>query len=558
MKGDQPKLDFSQLQDQILLFLVALRAPHPRHPRAAALGVGPGDARGAQLGGGRRGVGRPRQPHEDHDLRPLGRHRRLRRRVARPLQLQLRQHHRAAATSGCSGSRSRSRSASAGPAGALLAGFAFAAGAGGLPLDRQLVDPRRWHRQRAHYVDLLRADPVGARRHPAGPGARRHPRARRPAAARKKRAKERQARIAAAEAAAHDGVVPEHEIVHAHADGDRRAGSRRTEHPSPMRVLAMDGVVAGYGDAEVLHGVDLQPRRRQGRRAARRQRRGQVDALLGRRRASSTPTFGTVLLEGQDITARVVVPARARRPAARPRGARHLPRPHRRGEPHRAPPRSRRCASRPTTRFPILAERRKQVAGLLSGGEQQMLSLAPALADPPKVLIADEPTLGLAPLAAEAVMQAIVELRDAGIGGAARRGARAERAEGRRHARVHGARERSCGVVPAPTPTWSCWQPRTSAARVADVLDDGPGAPFPRRHRSNRGRRRAPRARRGARRPDDRRRRPSPRSTARSTPRSPPPSPAARPSTRRPRRSSVLTPSTSPRSRRCHRRSPTR
>jgi len=43
-----------------------------------------------------------------------------------------------------------------------------------------------------------------------------------------------------------------------------------------------------------------------------------------------------------------------------------------------------------------------------------MLSLAPALADPPTVLIADEPTLGLAPLAAREVMRAIVELRDRG------------------------------------------------------------------------------------------------------------------------------------------------
>ena len=65
-------------------------------------------------------------------------------------------------------------------------------------------------------------------------------------------------------------------------------------------------------------------------------------------------------------------------------------------------------------RFPILRERRKQPAGLLSGGEQQMLSLAPALVDPPHVLIADEPTLGLAPLAADLVMNTIVELRDQG------------------------------------------------------------------------------------------------------------------------------------------------
>ncbi len=65
-------------------------------------------------------------------------------------------------------------------------------------------------------------------------------------------------------------------------------------------------------------------------------------------------------------------------------------------------------------RFPILGERRRQPAGLLSGGEQQMLSLAPALARPPTVFIADEPTLGLAPLAAQEVIRALRELRDLG------------------------------------------------------------------------------------------------------------------------------------------------
>jgi ABC-type branched-subunit amino acid transport system ATPase component len=65
-------------------------------------------------------------------------------------------------------------------------------------------------------------------------------------------------------------------------------------------------------------------------------------------------------------------------------------------------------------RFRVLSERRRQLAGSLSGGEQQMLSLAPALANPPKVFVADEPTLGLAPLAADTVLQAVRELRDLG------------------------------------------------------------------------------------------------------------------------------------------------
>ncbi|MCB0962201.1 MAG: ATP-binding cassette domain-containing protein, partial [Acidimicrobiales bacterium] len=65
-------------------------------------------------------------------------------------------------------------------------------------------------------------------------------------------------------------------------------------------------------------------------------------------------------------------------------------------------------------RFPILGERGDQLAELLSGGEQQQLAMAVALADPPAVFVADEPSLGLAPMAAATVSEALAELRAAG------------------------------------------------------------------------------------------------------------------------------------------------
>jgi branched-chain amino acid transport system ATP-binding protein len=66
-------------------------------------------------------------------------------------------------------------------------------------------------------------------------------------------------------------------------------------------------------------------------------------------------------------------------------------------------------------RFPVLGNRRSQRAGSLSGGEQQMLALARALAVSPKLVIADEMSLGLAPLVAESVFEGLEEARRSGI-----------------------------------------------------------------------------------------------------------------------------------------------
>ncbi len=72
-------------------------------------------------------------------------------------------------------------------------------------------------------------------------------------------------------------------------------------------------------------------------------------------------------------------------------------------------------AERAYALFPILAERRTQVAGTLSGGEQQMLAVARALMSRPKLMLLDEPSLGLAPQVVERIFTVLREVNESGV-----------------------------------------------------------------------------------------------------------------------------------------------
>ncbi len=410
VKGPQPIVDLSRVEDQILAMLVIFGIATLMIHALDALAIRSGDVRSSQFGGRGGGLGDPFREIEDPAVRVLGRARRIRGRVPRhadvPVHRQERRpvrHPLLARTRGDVRDPEARRRAPRRVRARVLTGD--------LPLARDGHPPAGiGHRSNRVAPTSCRSCPDSARstlrRSRTGSWPCRANSASPSGGRRNVRPRSR-----GIEADVHGGEVPDHEQSHT----DETAPVANTTGGATLdgAALALDRIVAGYGDVEVLHGVSLGIAR------------GTIVALLGANGAGKStfcavasglvePQTGSVSIDGDDVTS--VMPF----DRARKLGLQLVP--EARGifpgltvEDNLAvllrDPSLREVAF---DRFPILRERRKQTAGLLSGGEQQMLSLAPALADPPHILIADEPTLGLAPLAADVVMRAIEELRDRG------------------------------------------------------------------------------------------------------------------------------------------------
>ena len=184
-------------------------------------------------------------------------------------------------------------------------------------------------------------------------------------------------------------------------------------------LLAVRGLHAGYGATEILRGIDLAVND------------GEIVAVLGSNGAGKSTlnraisgvlrsSSGTIRFGGETIE-------RARPSAIVAQGLIHVPE-GRRIFPNmtvgenldlgcyaRAPPRREQNRARVFGIFPRLAERQAQRAGTLSGGEQQMLAIGRGLMAEPKLLILDEPSLGLSPLLVEELFALIKSINTQGI-----------------------------------------------------------------------------------------------------------------------------------------------
>ena len=183
-----------------------------------------------------------------------------------------------------------------------------------------------------------------------------------------------------------------------------------------MTMLAVDGVFSGYGKSQVLHGVSLSVNE------------GEIVALIGANGAGKTTLLKTIsgLVQAQSGTIRfqnteiqnlsahrivesgVSQVAEGRAMLKRMTVLENL----RIGAHVRKDKEIRQDIDQIFSKFPVLGERHDQLAGLLSGGEQQMLAIGRALMARPRILLLDEPSLGLAPMVVTEIFRTLRALRD--------------------------------------------------------------------------------------------------------------------------------------------------